>query len=159
MKIVSSFKVLFLLSQLGLAIYFTWNSIQDWNETPAVTTGIHKFSTMCNLQIDYSVFTFSVGVRKVQNETFPAITICYPKSAKWPAIISAASKLHLKDVYVLQNNSTNLVTSIEEIGEIRRSFKLHNDKYYYYVNLYQTIMTLFKDDIELQDFFFWLLAF
>ena len=34
-----------------------------------------------------------MDTRKVENEPFPAVTICYPKTLKWPGIIKAASVL------------------------------------------------------------------
>ena len=34
-----------------------------------------------------------VSERKLENETFPAISICYPNTWKWPGIIKAAANL------------------------------------------------------------------
>ena len=71
-KILHLGRWIFLLIQVGLTIYFITNAWIDWNATPIVTS-IHE--------------------RKLENEPFPAISICYANTWKWPGIIKAASNL------------------------------------------------------------------
>ena len=69
---VKPFTLLFILTQIGLCAFFIWLAVIDWEESPEVT---------------------SVSVHRVQNGAFPAVTLCYPNTWKWPGIIKLLSKL------------------------------------------------------------------
>ena len=54
-----------------LATFFIYDAYTDWEMSPAVT---------------------SVEFRNVEKELFPAVTVCYPHSWKWPGIINLLDK-------------------------------------------------------------------
>ena len=82
---------IFILIQLLLTIYFIANSYIDWNETPMVT---------------------SVHERKVEKEPFPAVSLCYPKTWKWPGILKAAANLDGED----------MIKTFERSGRVSKDF-------------------------------------
>ena len=53
-----------------LASYFIWYASENWEKTPTVTT---------------------VDLKKIVNETFPAISLCFDHTWKWPGLINFAA--------------------------------------------------------------------
>ena len=72
---IKTFVAFFVLTQIGLAAYFIWDAATDWENSPSVT---------------------SVSVKRVQSYAFPAVTLCYPNTWKWPALIKILSKKVVK---------------------------------------------------------------
>ena len=68
---ITTIKVVFIAIQVCLAVYFISDAFNDWEKYPTVT---------------------SVEFRNIENELFPAVTICYPNSWKWPGIINVLDK-------------------------------------------------------------------
>ena len=97
----------FIVFQLLLTIYFIANSYVDWNETPMVTS-IHE--------------------RKVENEPFPAVSLCYPKTWKWPGIIKAAAHMNGEDAVITFGRADRVYKDFFSWG-LQRQFAT---KYLYY---------------------------
>ena len=73
MKVWSILRSIFALGQIGITIYFICDSINNWNDTPIVTT------------VSFEKLT--------SQEPFPAISLCFDHSTwKWPSIINLATK-------------------------------------------------------------------
>ena len=68
---IKTFTAIFVLTQIGLAAYFIWDAATDWENSPSVT---------------------SVSVKRVQKYAFPSVTLCYPNTWKWPALIKILTK-------------------------------------------------------------------
>ena len=70
-SIVTLIKVIFTGVQVFLTLLFIQNAFVNWESYPTVT---------------------SVEFRKIEKELFPAVTVCYPNTWKWPGIIKVLSK-------------------------------------------------------------------
>ena len=68
---IKTFTTIFVLTQIGLATYFIWDAATDWENSPSVT---------------------SVSVKRVQKYAFPSVTLCFPNTWKWPALIKILTK-------------------------------------------------------------------
>ena len=108
MKVWSILRFIFTLGQIGLTIYFICDSINNWNDTPIVTT------------VSFEKLT--------SQEPFPAISLCFDHAAwKWPSIISLATKWYQTS----QTSQTNVSLSymnyyVEQIAQMKvqtKSFK------------------------------------
>ena len=84
---MKAFTAVFILTQVCLTIYFIWDAATDWQQSPSVT---------------------SVSVKRAQKETFPAVTLCYPNTWKWPGLIKVLSQTVEKDQDFLEDLSYDM---------------------------------------------------
>ena len=68
---ITAVKVVFIAIMIFLTVYFISDAWHDWENYPTVT---------------------SVDFRNIEKEQFPAVTICYPNTWKWPGIINLLNK-------------------------------------------------------------------
>ena len=140
MKVWSILRSIFTLGQIGLTIYFICDSINNWNDTPIVTT------------VSFEKLT--------SQEPFPAISLCFDHAAwKWPSIISLATKWN-------QTSQTNVSLSymnyyVEQIAQMKvqtKSFKttkylkIEGTQFEFDVCKFATDLFSDIDDQEIKDF-------
>ena len=140
MKVWSILRSIFTLGQIGLTIYFICDSINNWNDTPIVTT------------VSFEKLT--------SQEPFPAISLCFDHAAwKWPSIISLATKWN-------QTSQTNVSLSymnyyVEQIAQMKvqtKSFKttkylkIEGTQFEFDVCKFATDLFSDIDDQEVKDF-------
>ena len=110
-------RVFFVFSQTIIAAYFIFKAVEDWNENPIVTSGMfywyrktnkkqgllfnglnrsvkwhHKIGrnlNFCVLLCILKPISFLVSFGDISEVPFPAVSICHPKSWKWPGLIKA----------------------------------------------------------------------
>ena len=70
-SIITLIKVIFTGVQVFLALVFIVDAVDNWQRYPTVT---------------------SVEFKKIEKELFPAVTVCYPNTWKWPGIVKVLSK-------------------------------------------------------------------
>ena len=77
-----------------IASYFIWYAAENWEKTPTVTT---------------------VDFKKIENETFPAISLCFDTTWKWPGLINFAVNWNKNSTsqYFLQKMNENTDHSIQ----------------------------------------------
>ena len=68
---ITAVKVVFIAIMIILTVYFISDAWHDWETYPTVT---------------------SVDFRNIEKELFPAVTVCYPNTWKWPGIINLLNK-------------------------------------------------------------------
>ena len=70
-RLLTLFKGVFIATQVTFTLIFIWGAVDNWEKYPSVT---------------------SVEIKNIEKEPFPAITVCYPNTWKWPGIINILSK-------------------------------------------------------------------
>jgi hypothetical protein len=76
-----SFRCLLIISQLGLACYFTYMAWTSWDASPEVS---------------------SVGFKQMTEVPFPAVTICAPTEGKWMSVAKMIEQLGVEKEIWLQ---------------------------------------------------------
>ena len=70
-SVTNVIKWLFILTQVTFTLIFIWDAVDNWQTYPSVT---------------------SIDVANLDQELFPAVTVCYPNTAwKWPGILKLLS--------------------------------------------------------------------
>ena len=69
-NVTNVIKWLFILTQVTFTLIFIWDAVDNWQTYPSVT---------------------SIDVANIDQELFPAVTVCYPNTWKWPGILKLLS--------------------------------------------------------------------
>ena len=69
-SVTNVIKWLFILTQVTFTLIFIWDAVDNWQTYPSVT---------------------SIDVANIDQELFPAVTVCYPNTWKWPGILKLLS--------------------------------------------------------------------
>ena len=108
---ITAIKIVFVAIQVGLTVYFISDAFNDWESYPTVT---------------------SVEFRNIENVLFPAVTICYPNSWKWPGIVNLLDKWNASpSLYEL--DGTNNLRWYLTVGDDRYNTKkdiLYNTQFF-----------------------------
>ena len=64
-------KWFFIVIQVTFTLLFIWDAVDNWQTYPSVT---------------------SIDIANIDKELFPAVTVCYPNTWKWPGILKLLSK-------------------------------------------------------------------
>ena len=132
-------RALFILVQISLTIYFIWYSVDNWEQTPTVT---------------------SIEFTKLQNEEFPAVSICFENEDwKWPALINLATKWKASKPNLNLNHlqwKKNITDHMEALGEGKGAFL--TNKYLNYTDFTLDMCSILKnlfpseEDKEVREF-------
>ena len=108
-----------------------------------------------------STFPILVRERKVEQEPFPAVSICHEKSWKWPGIIKAAASIEGGESYDVTAERLSLTAYEYFSWGAQRSFATRNEfndenGLVDYCKIYEKVNKN-MDDIVLKDLVNWLL--
>ena len=83
----------FWTTQFFISVFFTYQAVVSWKETPTVTSGKFQFLVIKPSE-SKPFWWFVVSIEDVSEIPFPAVSICYPKTMMYPAVSKAvASKI------------------------------------------------------------------
>ena len=93
MNLFKLVRYIFVLIQSILALQFIIDAYNEWNDSPIVSSGILKLRPALNVSTLMEPF-FKVTIQEVDQEPFPAVSICIPTSWKWPGVTKAMGKMY-----------------------------------------------------------------
>ena len=104
---------IFILSQLFLALHYSYQSFISWNDHPIVT---------------------SVSLRSIKEVPFPAVSICHDvNSWKWPGIVNAMDlqdyevKSYYLNHYDWMHHLTNRLKAVDIVFKKTNRYKVANN--------------------------------
>ena len=106
----------------------------------------------------------SVKQVKLENEPFPAITLCYDNTVKWPGILKAATKLTETNFEYHYTNGLHVIFEkyfprklqlAEKRGETYAFEATENDDSYNFCNIFDEVFSD-PDEAETKEFYSWI---